>query len=67
MMNLVKFETSRSSITIMESSIFTLVLVHFYSRIVLKRISADRMVIYRKVEKNTALYAKKKADVKNVL
>ena len=63
-MNLVKFETSRSSISNMESSIFTLALVHFYSRIVLKRISADQLVIYRKVEKNTTLYAKKKADIK---
>ena len=55
-MNLVKFETLRSSITTMESSIVTLALEDFYSRIVLKRLSADQMVIYRKVEKNTTFY-----------
>ena len=55
-MNLVKFETLRSSTTTMESSIFTLALLHFYSRIVLKRVSADQMVIYRKFEKNITLY-----------
>ena len=64
MMNLVKFETLQSPIITMESSIFTLALVHFYSRIVLKKISADQLVIYRKVEKNSTLYAKKKADIK---
>ena len=65
-MNLVKFETSRNLTTTMESTVFTLALVHFFSRIVLKRISADQMVIYRKVERNTILYAKKKADVKYI-
>ena len=54
----IKFETSQSSITTMESSIFTLALVHFYSRILLKRISADQMVIYRKVENNNTLNPK---------
>ena len=63
-MNWVKFKTSWSLITTMESIIFTLALVHFYSRIGLKRISAGQMVIYKKVEKNTTLYAEKKAEVK---
>ena len=48
----------------MESSILTLAWVNFCSRIVLKKISADQMVPYRKVEKNNTLFAKKEADVK---
>ena len=64
-MNLVNCETSGSSITTIEWSIFNLALVHFYSRIVLKRTSADQMVIYRKVEKNATLYAKKKLILNN--
>ena len=34
----------------MESGSFTLALVHFYLRVVLKGNSADQMSIYRKVE-----------------
>ena len=64
MMNLINFETSVSSITTMESSIFTPSLLHFYSRTLLKRISADKMVTYRNDEKNTTVYVlKKKPDV----
>ena len=40
----------------MKSSSFTLVLVHFYSRAVLKRILADKMTNRRKVERNIKLY-----------
>ena len=59
MMNSVKFEASRSFFLNDGVEYFTLALVHFYSRVVVKRTS-----IYRKVEKNTVLYAKKKTDVK---
>ena len=42
----------------MESGVFSVALVHFNSRVVLKRNSTDQMVIYWKVEKNNTLNIK---------